>query len=92
VPSQDPQVRSLVGKIGRFSRAAGAPPKQQAPDAIVPADQRSAYLAEVDPEGVLPLRERQRRAAAAYKRDEAVAALAAYRAGIKPDGVGPDAA
>jgi len=79
VPSQDPKVQSLVGKIGRFSRAAGAPPKRQAPDAIIPAEQREAYHREVDAGGALPLLERQRRAAAAYKRDQAMAELRAYR-------------
>jgi hypothetical protein len=90
VPSQDPKVQSLVGRIGRYSRAAGAPPKRQAPDGIIPADQRDAYLAEVDPGGVLPLRERQKRAAAAYKRDQAMAELRAYRSG--GSGGGGDAA
>jgi hypothetical protein len=91
VPSQDPKVQSLVGRIGRYSRAAGAPPKRQAPDAIIPAEQRDAYLAEVDPDRRLPLRDRQKRAAAAYKRDEAMAELRAYRAG-SPGGGDGDAA
>jgi hypothetical protein len=90
VPSQDPKVQSLVGRIGRYSRAAGAPPKRQAPDAVIPDDQREAYHREVDTGGVLPLPERQRRAAAAYKRDEAMAELRAYRSG--GSGGGGDAA
>lgn len=81
MPSQDPQVRSLVGKIGRYSRAAGAPPKAPAPDMVIPIAERAAYHAEVDPHGALPLRERQHRAAAAYLRDEAMAQLRAYRSG-----------
>lgn len=79
MPSEDPRVRSLVGKVAAYSRIAGGPPKPQAPDAIIPIDQREAYLEEVDPAGTLPLRERQRRAAAAFQRDEAVTALRAYR-------------
>lgn len=81
MPSQDPHVKTLVGRVAAYSRIAGGPPKPQAPDAVIPDDLRDAYLNEVDPTGSLPLRFRQRRAAAAYKRDEAVAALRAYRSG-----------
>lgn len=81
MPSTDPTIASLAAKIAAYSRAAGTPPRPQAPDAVIPAEQRSDYLAEVDPGSVLPLRERQRRAAAAWRRDQAVEALRAYKAG-----------
>lgn len=86
MPTQDPKIQSLVGRIGRYSRAAGAPPKKPVPDAVIPVEQRAGYHAEVDPDGALPLRVRQQRAAAAYKRDIAMAELRAYRSGGPDDG------
>lgn len=77
--SSDPVVRSLVGKIAINSRIAGSPPRSAPPDACIPVDQRASYHAEVDPDGLLPLRQRQRKAAAAFKRDEAAEQLRAYR-------------
>jgi hypothetical protein len=84
VPSQDPRVRSLAGRVAAYSRVAGGPPRAQSPLAVIPEAEREGYLAEVDPTGSLPLRERQRRAAAAYRRDEAAAALRAYRLSTTP--------
>lgn len=79
--SRDPNIKTLSSRVAAYSRAAGGPPRAAAPDAVIPADQRDGYLAEVDPDGVLPLRERQKRAAAAWRRDQAAEALREYKAG-----------
>ncbi len=85
MPSSDPIVRSLAAKIAINSRRAGGPPRRSAPDAVVPADLRAGYHAEVDPDGVMPLHKRQVAAAAAWKRDEARRLLDAHHAGRGDD-------
>lgn len=87
VASRDPNINRLSGRVAALSRVAGGPPRVAAPDSIIPDDERASYLAEVDPGGTLPLRERQRRAAAAWRRDQAAEALRAYKAGTgRPGG------
>lgn len=81
MPSPDPKVRSLASRVAAYSRVAGGPPRGAAPDASIPDELRDGYHVEVDPEGALPLRLRQRKAAAAFKRDQAADALRRYRDG-----------
>jgi hypothetical protein len=81
IPHFDPAEMALRGRIGAFVLHARHDPRETT------AKARSAFLArferEVDPEGVLPESERQRRAESAKKAHFARLALASARARSK---------
>lgn len=78
MPQLDKRRAALLGRIGGFARAARDDPREYT------APARSAFLdrftREVDPDGLLPLAERERRASAARARYMSRLALASVDA------------